>query len=77
MARHTSTDDLAAEALNDPRVRNAARAALKERQVQDQDIEDILQQAHVQAWRYGRTFDPAKATIETWILEIVKNVLKK
>lgn len=35
--------------------------------------EDVLQEVFVKIWKYADTFDPAKASLYTWMLNIARN----
>lgn len=42
--------------------------------VRDQELcEDLLQESFVKIWRYADKFDPSKASLYTWMLNITRN----
>ncbi len=39
----------------------------------DQEANDVLQDAFVNIWKYGKNFDSAKGSLFTWMLNIARN----
>jgi RNA polymerase sigma-70 factor, ECF subfamily len=37
------------------------------------DAEEVVQEAFLSAWRSGYTYDPARGSVQTWILSMVRN----
>ncbi|WP_245633771.1 sigma-70 family RNA polymerase sigma factor [Amycolatopsis jejuensis] len=37
--------------------------------------EDVVQETFVRAWRAGRRFDPARASLRTWLFGIARNLV--
>src|ERR1700687_3621465 len=37
------------------------------------EAEEVVQEVFLSAWRSGHTFDPARGSVHTWILSMVRN----
>ena len=37
------------------------------------EAEEVVQEVFLTAWRAGHTFDPARGSVQTWILSMVRN----
>ncbi|MCB1896178.1 MAG: sigma-70 family RNA polymerase sigma factor [Zoogloeaceae bacterium] len=73
-ARHIPTDDSAAFADLVRRHQGPVFGYLGRLGLSRADAEEVAQEAFVRVWRNAERFDPARASLTTWLFTIVRNL---
>ncbi len=72
VGRMSTGDELALAALYD-RWHSLVNAVVVKILHQRDDVEDVVEEAFWQAWRQAGRFDPARGSVQTWLLTIARS----